>query len=119
MIYLILTIIGASMFTFILRLSRGRISGKYAMYAADYFLCLILSGYYMGYGNIYPAVDRNDIIQLPVLHSEERCRTSDHLLKTGRYDTASYIDPAFSRNTNVPSDHRCNFSSRVYGADQL
>lgn len=61
MIYLILTIIGASMFTFILRLSRGRISGKYAMYAADYFLCLILSGYYMGYGNIYPAVDRNDI----------------------------------------------------------
>lgn len=61
MIYLILTIFGASMFTFILRLSRGRITGKYAMYAADYFLCLILSGYYMELDQIYPAVERNDI----------------------------------------------------------
>ena len=61
MLYLLLTIICASMFTFILRLSRGRITGKYAMYAADYFLCLILSGFYMGYENIYPAVDKNSI----------------------------------------------------------
>lgn len=61
MIYLLLTIIGASMFTFILRLSRGRITGKYSMYAADYFLCLIFSGYYMGIENIYPAVEKNDI----------------------------------------------------------
>jgi len=61
MIYLLLTIIGASMFSFVLRLSKGRVKNKYAMYTADYVLCLLLAGYYMGIENIYPAVEKNNI----------------------------------------------------------
>lgn len=61
MIYLLLTIIGASMFSFVLRLSKGRVKNKYAMYVADYVLCLILAGYYMGLENIYPSVEKNNV----------------------------------------------------------
>ena len=62
MIYLLLTIIGASMFSFVLRLSKGRVKNKYAMYVADYVLCLILAGYYMGLENIYPSGEKNNVL---------------------------------------------------------
>ena len=48
MLFLILTIIGGSLISIIMRLSEGRVSGKLSMLACNYITCMLLAGAYVG-----------------------------------------------------------------------
>lgn len=61
MFFLILTILTSAMISIAMRYSEGRSTGKYSMLASNYITCMLLSGFSMGWGNIYPTVERADI----------------------------------------------------------
>lgn len=52
MLFLILTIIGSSCLSIVMRLSEGRISGKLSMLASNYIVCMFLAGAYIGTDNL-------------------------------------------------------------------
>ena len=58
MIFLLITIIGNALLSIVMRLSEGRIRGKVSMLAANYLTCVILSGFYIGFGNMLPSADK-------------------------------------------------------------
>ena len=61
MFFLILAIFTSSMISIAMRYSEGRSKGKYSMLASNYVTCMILSGFSMGWGNLYPNENRANI----------------------------------------------------------
>lgn len=57
MLYLLLAIAGSALIALIMRLSQGRAKGNIGMLSVNYFICMVLSGFAMGYGNIAPKTE--------------------------------------------------------------
>ena len=61
MFFLILTILCSAMISIAMRLSEGRSTGKYSVLAANYVTCMLLSGFSVGWGNIFPNIHKAEI----------------------------------------------------------
>ena len=61
MFFLILTILCSAMISIAMRLSEGRSTGKYSVLAANYVTCMLLSGFSMGWGNIFPNANKAEM----------------------------------------------------------
>ena len=57
MLYLLLAIAGSAMIAVVVRLSQGRV-GSISVLSVNYLICMLLSGFAMGFGNIAPAAER-------------------------------------------------------------
>lgn len=54
MFYLLLSIIGGSLISVILRLSNGKVKSSVAMLLANYITCVLLAAGFIGFGNVLP-----------------------------------------------------------------
>lgn len=57
MFYLLLSIIGGSLISVILRLSNGKVKSSVAMLLANYITCVLLAAGFIGFGNVLPQTD--------------------------------------------------------------
>lgn len=58
MLYLVLTTLCAAAIMIFMRMSNGRITGRFTMLAVNYFVCAVLSWANMGFGNPVPVGER-------------------------------------------------------------
>lgn len=57
MIYLLLSILGGSLISIIMRLSHGKVKSSLGMLMANYITCVLLSAGFIGFGNVFSAQD--------------------------------------------------------------
>ncbi len=57
MLYLILAIVSSSLVSIVMRISGKYIKGNLGMLATNYVVCVIMSAFYSGFGNLYPKTD--------------------------------------------------------------
>ena len=55
MFYLLLSILGGSLISVFMRLSRGKVKSSLAMLLANYISCILLAGSFIGWGRVLPA----------------------------------------------------------------
>ena len=57
MFYLLLSILGGSLISIILRLSNGKVKSSLAMLLANYITCVVLSAAFIGFGDVLPKAE--------------------------------------------------------------
>jgi len=57
MLYLLLAIAGSAMIAVVMRFSQGRVKGNIGMLSVNYFICMLLSGFATGFGNLTTRTD--------------------------------------------------------------
>lgn len=63
MLYLLLAIAGSAMIAIVMRLSQGRV-GRISVLSVNYLICMLLSGFAMGFGNIAPQAEKANITMI-------------------------------------------------------
>lgn len=55
MFFLLLSVLCNAMLSIVMRLSEGRIKARVSMLSANYLTCMIISAFYVGFGNLFPS----------------------------------------------------------------